>query len=75
MTTIYIIGYIIAWILTYYYCRWTIIKTFGRNSWDWIDICFYIVLSLFTIFTAFIQTCVYLPHITSFKLKDPPKWL
>ena len=79
MKELLIFGYIVLYVITYYYCRWLVIKRLGKDSWDWEAVILYGITSLFTILTIILQTLIY--GMPSIKLKLPsiklklPKWL
>ena len=75
MTTLFIIGYILLMIGTYYYTRWLMIKCYGREVWDWLSIFIFGIASITTIFSVIITTFFYfMLRKESISLK-PPKWL
>ncbi len=75
MITLLIFVYILMYILTYYYCRWVVMKEFGEDSWGWEEVIFYMLLSLFTLCTFVAQTITYSDCLfKSVKIKKP-KWL
>jgi len=75
-TTLFILLYVVMYVATYYFCRWTVIKRFGSDAWEWVDVYTYLFLSIFIIFTAVIQ---FMEYIEVFKIRSitikKPKWL
>lgn len=78
MTT-FIILYLILYVATYYYCRWTFMIAFGKEEWDWHAVLVYLFTSVATIVTLIAQTLVYCSEITDhfgYELKiKKPDWL
>lgn len=77
--TIFIILYLILYVATYYYCRWTFMLAFGKDEWDWDGVLVYLFASTITVVTIIAQTLVYREEISDFfdlKIKiKKPNWL
>lgn len=64
----YVIGYLIAMIITYRYTR-KLVKTY-QGYWEWYDVRFHLFFSVFTVVSAIM-------FYFEFEESDskPPKWL